>query len=125
MYLVTILTDLDIYYGLTYYSPIFILMMYVISYEKGIISKILSSNRLQKIATFSFEFYMVHELILIMFRKLFVNLQYNWIIKCVIIDISSFIISIVISVLLYKFITNNSNLKLKKECNALDKILVK
>ena len=71
--------------GCSYYSILFILALYVFSYEKGIISKILKIDMLQKIAKISFEFYMIHELILIVFRRAFANLEYHWLIKNIII----------------------------------------
>ncbi|MBC5624035.1 acyltransferase [Clostridium sp. NSJ-49] len=88
------------------YAPVFLMGIYIISQEKGIISKFLCNKVFQKIAKISFEFYMVHELILILFRNLFSDFQYNYLIKITIIAIPSFIISYVIAIILNKFITN-------------------
>lgn len=91
--------------GCSYYSILFILALYVFSYEKGIISKILKIDMLQKIAKISFEFYMIHELILIVFRRAFVNLEYHWLIKNIIICIPAFIISLILAKMINKYIT--------------------
>ncbi|MDZ4992185.1 hypothetical protein GNF80_04250 [Clostridium perfringens] len=88
-----------------YYSPIFIIGIYIFSQGKGWIShKILKNNVLIKMACFSFEFYMVHELILIIFRKIFINIQYHWLKKNIIISIPAFIISILIAKFLNQYI---------------------
>ena len=50
---------------------------------------------------------MIHELILILFRRVFSNLNYNWAIKNIIICIPSLIISLIISKLISKYITQN------------------
>lgn len=50
-------------YGV-YYSPILILILYVFYFEKGIFSKVLSNKLFNKLATISFEFYMIHQLII-------------------------------------------------------------
>lgn len=91
----------------SYYSLLFIVALYVFSYEKGIVSKILSSEILQNIARISFEFYMIHELILIIFRKVFNSLNYHWLIKNIIICIPAFIISLIIARLMNKYIIQN------------------
>ena len=65
----------------SYYSLLFIIALYIFSYENGCISKLLKCRVLQNLAKISFEFYMVHELILILFRKVFSNFNYNWLIK--------------------------------------------
>lgn len=106
MYVVSLFND-NIEYGLSFYSPVFIVGIYVFAFEKGNISKWLSQDIFQKIASFSFEFYMVHELILIVFRNIFVNFNIHWIIKCIVIAIPSFIISIILAILLNKYVTKN------------------
>lgn len=50
---------------------------------------------------------MIHELILILFRRIFLNINYNWIIKNIIICIPSLIISLIISILISKYIIQN------------------
>lgn len=108
MYLLTLITNINFQYGLNYYSPLFIFLLYVFAMEKGMISKALSINILQKLAAFSFEFYMVHELILIFFRKVFFSLEYHWLVKNVIIAIPSFIISIILAIILNRYVTNRN-----------------
>ncbi|MGL5244682.1 MAG: acyltransferase family protein, partial [Sarcina sp.] len=77
-----------------YYAPLFSMIILLFVYEQGFISRFLCKDIFQKVATFSFEFYMVHELMLITFRKVFVTLNYHWLIKSIIIAIPSFFISI-------------------------------
>ena len=108
MYLLTLTTSIKFQYALNYYSPLFIFLLYIFAMGKGKISKFLSSDILQKTSIFSFEFYMVHELILIFFRKIFNNLQYHWLITNVIIAIPSFIVSITLAIILNKSITNKN-----------------
>ena len=103
MYLISFFIDT----GCSYYSLLFIIALYIFSYENGCISKLLKCRILQSLAKISFEFYMVHELILILFRKVFSNLNYNWLIKNIIICIPSLIISLIISKLISKYITQN------------------
>ena len=88
------------------YAPVFLSGIYTISQEKGVISRFLCNKVFQKIAKISFEFYMVHELILILFRNLFSSLQYNYLIKITIIAIPSFIISYLLAIILNRFMTN-------------------
>ncbi|MDU2265553.1 acyltransferase [Clostridium celatum] len=95
----------------TLYSILFTALIYVMAQEKGGISNLLKLDILQKWATFSFEFYMVHELILIAFRKVFQNINYNWIIKNFIIALPSFIISMVIAKFLNEYITKGKLIK--------------
>lgn len=96
------------------YSPVFILVIYVISYEKGILSKFISNDIFMKLASISFEFYMVHELILISIRNFFsnfINIEWHWIIKDGIVAIPSFILSIIIAIILNKYVSNKYYLK--------------
>lgn len=107
MYLLSLVIDT----GCSYYSLLFIVAIYIFSYQSGWISKILKSDILQKLAKISFEFYMIHELILIVFRKIFINLQYHWLVKNIIICIPAMIISLILAKLINKNITNNINKK--------------
>lgn len=99
MYVISFFVDTQC----SYYSLLFIIALYIFSYENGCISKLLKCRVLQNLAKISFEFYMVHELILILFRKVFSNFNYNWLIKNIIICIPSLIISKLIN----KYITQN------------------
>lgn len=60
--------------GLNYYSLVF-------AEGKGKISAILSSKPLMFVAKYSFEFYMVHELMLRIFRKVFNSVECFYLIK--------------------------------------------
>lgn len=54
-----------------YYSVLFAASLYVFAMGKGCVSNILKSKFFAKVASYSFEFYMIHELALIVFRKVF------------------------------------------------------
>ena len=97
--------------GCSYYSLVFIISLYIFAHGKGRISKILENDILIYFANISFEFYMVHELILIIFRKVFINLNYHWLIKSIIISIPSFIISLILSILINKYVTKKIKYK--------------
>jgi len=97
--------------GCSYYSLVFIIALYIFAHGKGRISKILENDILMYFANISFEFYMVHELILIIFRKVFINLNYHWLIKSIIISIPSFIISLILSILINKYVTKKIKYK--------------
>ena len=111
MYLISFFIDT----GCSYYSALFIIALYIFSYQKGCISKLLKCRVLQNLAKISFEFYMIHELILILFRRVFSNLNYNWAIKNIIICIPSLIISLIISKLISKYITQNIKCNYRSE----------
>ena len=106
MYIITLFSEAKLEYGLCYYSLIFALGIYIIAHERGVISKLLCKEVFQKIAKFSFEFYMVHELILIVFRKIFANLTYHWLIVNVIISVPALIVSTFLAIALNKYVTN-------------------
>lgn len=57
------------------YSPVFILGIYFVSFEKGWISNFLCNNVFQNLASISFEFYMIHELMIKLYHKLFIGLE--------------------------------------------------
>lgn len=48
-----------------YYSPFLILLIFIFSFERGYVSKLLSKKIFLNLANISFEFYMVHQLVLI------------------------------------------------------------
>lgn len=88
------------------YLPVFSLGIYYMAFEKGIISKFLCNDIFQKIARISFEFYMVHELILILFRNIFKSLEAHWILKNIIIATPAFVITYIIAMILNTYVTN-------------------
>lgn len=92
------------------YVPAFIVLIFVFANQIGTISKFLSLNIFQKIALFSFEFYMIHELLIMLMRKLcsIINLnQYLGI-------IFAFILSLICSFELNKLITKKIHLDLSQ-----------
>ena len=90
--------------GCGYYSLVFAVALLLFAYGKGAISKLLSIDLFDKIANYSFEFYMIHELVLRIFRNVFSNFNFYYPIQCLIIAVPSLIISIVLAVLLKKFL---------------------
>ena len=98
------------------YLPVFLLGIYIISFEKGLFSKLLCNKILYRLADISFEFYMIHELILlIFFRKVFANLTYHWLINNIITAIPSFIISLFLA----RYLNKSISKKVKKRYNYL------
>ena len=47
-----------------WYSPILMVIIFVFAFEKGILSKLLGNNTLVNIAKISFEFFMIHQIII-------------------------------------------------------------
>lgn len=70
-----------------YYSILFTVALYVFAQGGGVVSKILSLNVFEIISKYSFEFYMFHELMLRILRKVFVNFSFWYPIQCVVIAI--------------------------------------
>lgn len=89
----------------SYYSILFTIALYVFAKGEGIISKLLCNKYLVVIAKYSFDFYMIHELMLRIFRKVFNNLMLWYPIRCIIIAIPALICSILF-VLVYKKLTS-------------------
>ncbi len=84
-----------------YYSIIFTIAIFVFAIGKGKISKILSSQKLDRIAEYSFEFFMFHELALRIFRKVFANLAVPYPILLLVISLPSLVLSVVF-IVIYK-----------------------
>lgn len=91
---------LSLFIGITpgYYSVLFAIAIYVFAAGKGVVSKILSADIFRKISFYSFEFYMVHELALRVFRKVFPEISTPYLVRCTVIAIPSLIISIALAV---------------------------
>ncbi len=100
VFLVQYGTSFFVKVGLNYYSLLFAVALYVFAQGKGKVSKILSCKPLMVVAKYSFEFYMVHELMLRIFRKVFAKVECFYPIKLVIIAIPALIFSIGLTVLL-------------------------
>lgn len=99
--------------GLSYYNILFIIAIYIFALGKGFISKLLENKILQYLAKISFEFYMVHELILDIFRKVFENSSLHWILNRLVISMFSFGIAIIVSILLKRYISDKNLSKIK------------
>lgn len=78
-----------------YYSALFTVLLYVFAVGKGCISKILSLPLFHRLAKYSFEFYMIHELALRVFRKVFSDETIFYPIRCTLIAVPALICSIV------------------------------
>ena len=92
--------------GISYYNITFILAIYIFALGQGRISKLLKIKLFQNLAKISFEFYMIHELILIIFREVFKDLQFHWILNRIINSIVSFGISLIIETLFKNYVSN-------------------
>lgn len=99
--------------GLSYYNILFIIAIYIFALGKGFISKLLKNKILQYLAKISFEFYMVHELILEIFRKVFENSSLHWILNRLVISMLSFSIAIIVSTLLKRYVSDKNLSKIK------------
>lgn len=87
-----------------YFTVIFTVALYIFAWGKGCISKILSLPILQKIAYYSFEFYMVHELALRVFRKVFVDESLFYPLRLALIAIPSLVISCILAIMWKNFV---------------------
>lgn len=87
-----------------YFSILFAVALYVFSKGDGFISKILSLNVFDKLASYTFEFYMIHELVLRVFRKIFDNDEMFYPVRLLLIAFPSFIVTCLLT-LLYKKIS--------------------
>ena len=82
-----------------YYSVLFAFSLYIFAVGQGCVSKILSYPVFQKLAANSFAFYMIHELSLRVFRKVFpepaVFSLKGYLIRCILIAVPALIVSVV------------------------------
>lgn len=88
-------------YDPAHYTLVFSVGLIVFAYGEGKISKILSANVFQKLSAYCFPFFMVHELALRIFRKVFAGISCPYIIRLLIISVPGFLLTIVL-VLGYK-----------------------
>ena len=93
-----------------YYSVIFSVALVVFAYGQGVVSKLLCGEGLNKIAENSFEFYMFHELMLRVFRKVFGNIELSYLLKCTVIAIPALVCTVGL-VIAYKRIRLYANKK--------------
>lgn len=92
-------------YGV-YYAPLFILIIYVFSFEKGFLSKnIFNHGILVYLGTISFEFYMIHQLVIRFVTSLF-PLDFP-----ILISLACFVISIIASMILNKLLNGKNIFK--------------
>lgn len=89
--------------GPGYYSILFTVALFVFAVGQGSVSSFLSVKLFDLIARYSFEFYMIHELSLRLFRKVFAGMTLPYPVQISIIALPSLIVS-VIFVLLYTFL---------------------
>lgn len=78
-----------------YYSVLFTASLYIFAVGKGCISKILSLPLFHRLAAYSFEFYMVHELVLRVFRKVYSDETIFYPIRCVMIAVPALVVSVI------------------------------
>ena len=80
-----------------YFSILFAVSLYVFAVGEGCVSALLKSRILAKIACYSFEFYMIHELALRVFRKVFSESIF-YPIRLILIAIPALVVSITFAV---------------------------
>ncbi|MGL6059018.1 MAG: acyltransferase family protein [Culicoidibacterales bacterium] len=115
IFFITYITTFMFETNLTYYTPIFLMALYVFACGQGMISQILAQPIFQKIAMFSFEFYLVHELVLIVFRRVFPEGTTYWLIRNIQIAIPSFVISLALAWLLNRYVSQKVQRILKNK----------
>lgn len=79
----------------TYYSPIIMIIIYIFSFQEGWISKIFMKNIFVKLSKISFEFYMIHQLVINICWKIIKS-------NNLIISIISLIVSLILATILNK-----------------------
>lgn len=72
IYLLGRYVNVNFRYGV-YYIPFILLVLYVFYFEKGVISRILSNKIFLELSNISFEFYMIHHLIIIKLQEVVSN----------------------------------------------------
>lgn len=80
-----------------YFSILFAVSLYVFAVGEGCVSTLLKSKFFAKISSYSFEFYMIHELALRVFRKVFSESIF-YPIRLILIALPALIVSIVFAV---------------------------
>lgn len=81
-----------------YNSIILFFVLYIFAFGNGIISKILSIDFFISTAKYCFEFYMIHELMLMIFRKIYLDENLNENFRLILISFPALLITIVLSV---------------------------
>lgn len=91
-----------------YFSVLFAILIYVFAHGRGIVSKILSRPIFDKMAAYTFDFYMIHELSLRIFRKVFADLEIFYPVKLILIAVPSLLFS-VLFIVIYRNILKKFN----------------
>lgn len=100
------IVSLKISAKLGYYTILFCFSFYIFAKGEGFVSNLLSSKILGKFAYYSYEFYMVHELVLKTLKTIFVNFEMkHYFIKSFLIVLPSFFISLALAVIFKKIFT--------------------
>lgn len=92
-YLILLMSEFPVLPG--YFTIIFSIALFLFAEGKGIISNVLCKPFFQKIAYYSFPFYMIHELILRIFRRVFSNEEISYLLRCTIIALPSLMLSVI------------------------------
>lgn len=97
-------------FSIYYWFPI-IFILFIFSFEKGAISKMLSNKLLIYLGEISFGFYMIHQLVIRFYTYIFKNLNYqdDYFFKTLII----FITTLILSILSFEFFEKKANLFIK------------
>lgn len=98
-FLIQYVLSLVIKPGPGYYSVLFSVSLFVFSMGQGIVSVILSSKFFEIVARYSFEFYMIHELSLRVFRKVFADVALPYPVLLIVIAVPSLAVSVVFAFL--------------------------
>lgn len=81
-----------------FYSITFALALYILAIGRGGISRVLCSRGFKKVSYYSFEFYMVHELVLRVFRRVFADESMFYPLRCMLIAVPALVVSAGIAV---------------------------
>lgn len=92
-YLILLLSDFPVLPG--YFTVIFSIALFLFAKGKGIISNLLCKSFFQKVAYYSFPFYMIHELFLRVFRRVFSNEEMSYLLRCTLIALPALLLSII------------------------------
>ena len=95
-YLLGRYVNISFRYGV-YYIPFILLVLYVFYFQKGIISRILSNKIFLKLSKISFEFYMIHHVIILKSQEFINNKKFSIIV--------SLVFSLIFATLLNRYIT--------------------
>lgn len=104
-FIVQYIISLEVTANPGYYTVLFSAALYLFARGKGVLSRLLSSKILYKLSYYSFEFYMIHELVLKVMRILLQGLEMNYYLKLFVIAIPSLFIAVALAVICKKIMT--------------------